>query len=60
MRDSGIGPKDRCEIRGLGPKDRFENGVLEAHLGRVEDMLLGKFAELDNRLTRIEADLNVQ
>ncbi|MBI3208931.1 MAG: hypothetical protein HYZ37_08525 [Candidatus Solibacter usitatus] len=26
----------------------------EANLRRVEDMLLGKFAELDNRLSRIE------
>jgi xylose isomerase len=33
--------------------------VHESHLRRVEDMLLGKFAELDNRLTRIEAQLNL-
>jgi len=37
---------------------KFE--ILDAHLRRVEDMLLGKFAELDNRLTRIEAHLNLQ
>ncbi len=30
-----------------------------ANLRRVEDMLLGKFAELDNRLSRIEAHLNL-
>lgn len=30
----------------------------EANLRRVEDMLLGKFAELDTRLTRIESQLH--
>jgi hypothetical protein len=29
----------------------------EANLRRVEDLLLHKFAELDNRLSRIEAQL---
>ena len=32
----------------------------DANLRRVEDMLLGKFAELDNRLTRIENHLHIQ
>jgi len=31
----------------------------DANLRRVEDMLLGKFAELDNRLSRIEGHLNL-
>jgi hypothetical protein len=31
----------------------------DANLRRVEDMLLGKFAELDNRLSRIESHLNL-
>ncbi len=31
----------------------------DANLRRVEDMLLGKFAELDNRLSRIETHLNL-
>ena len=33
---------------------RQQGEVQEANLRRVEDMLLGKFAELDNRLSRIE------
>jgi hypothetical protein len=32
----------------------------DANLRRVEEMLLGKFAELDNRLNRIEAHLNLR
>jgi len=36
-----------------------QNEVHSANLRRVEDMLLGKFAELDNRLSRIEAHLNL-
>lgn len=32
----------------------------DANLRRVEDMLLSKFAELDNRLTRIEARLDLR
>ncbi len=32
----------------------------DANLRRVEDMLLGKFAELDTRLSRIEAHLNLR
>mgnify|MGYP001116755482 CR=1 FL=1 len=32
----------------------------EANLRRVEDMLLGKFAELDTRLSRIEGHLNLR
>ncbi|MGI8990592.1 MAG: hypothetical protein ACR2I2_13565 [Bryobacteraceae bacterium] len=32
----------------------------DANLRRVEDMLLGKFAELDNRLSRIENHLHLQ
>ena len=31
----------------------------DANLRRVEDELLGKFAELDNRLSRIEHHLNL-
>lgn len=31
----------------------------DANLRRVEEMLLGKFAELDNRLSRIEHHLNL-
>ena len=31
----------------------------DANLRRVEDKLLGKFAELDNRLSRIEHHLNL-
>lgn len=31
-----------------------------ANLRRVEDMMLGKFAELGNRLSRIEAHLNLR
>ncbi len=31
----------------------------DAKLGRQEEMLLSKFAELDNRLTRIESHLNL-
>ncbi len=31
----------------------------DANLRRFEDMLLGKFAELDNRLNRIESHLNL-
>ena len=34
---------------------RQQGDVQEANLRRVEDMLLGKFAELDNRLSRIES-----
>ena len=34
---------------------RQQGEVQEANLRRVEDMLLGKFAELDNRLSRIES-----
>jgi low affinity Fe/Cu permease len=34
--------------------------VLTAHFRRFEDMLLGKLAELDTRLTRIEAHLNLR
>ncbi len=30
-----------------------------AKMGRQEEMLLAKFAELDNRLTRIEHNLNL-
>lgn len=32
----------------------------DAHLRRVEEMLLGKFAELDTRLSRIESHLNLR
>jgi hypothetical protein len=32
----------------------------DANLRRVEDELLGKFAELDNRLSRIEHHLNLR
>jgi hypothetical protein len=31
----------------------------DSSLRRTEDMLLGKFAELDNRLSRIESHLNL-
>ena len=34
---------------------RQQGEVQEANLRRVEDMLLDKFAELDNRLSRIES-----
>lgn len=34
--------------------------LMDAKLGRQEEMLLSKFAELDNRLTRIESHLNLQ
>lgn len=37
---------------------KFE--ILDTYLRRVENMLLGKFAELANRLTRIEAHQNLQ
>jgi hypothetical protein len=33
--------------------------LLNAKLARQEEMLLAKFAELDNRLTRIESHLNL-
>jgi len=32
----------------------------DANLRRVEDMLVGKFAELDTRLSRIESHLNLR
>lgn len=32
----------------------------DAHLRRVEDQLLAKFAELDNRLSRIEHHLKLE
>lgn len=49
-----------AHIRRLDEKIDAKAEVHEAHLRRVEDMLLGKFAELDNRLTRIEANLNLR
>jgi len=33
--------------------------LIDAKLGRQEEMLLSKFAELDNRLTRIESHFNL-
>ena len=33
--------------------------LLDAKLARQEEMMLSKFAELDNRLTRIESHLNL-
>ena len=49
-----------ANIRRLDEKIDAKSEVQEAHLRRVEDMLLGKFAELDNRLTRIEGQLNMR
>jgi hypothetical protein len=46
----------RSELKGL---IQVQNEAHSANLRRVEDMLLGKFAELDNRLSRIEAHLNL-
>lgn len=48
------------KVAALDQKIDARTEVLEAHLRRVEDMLLGKFAELDTRLTRIESHLNLQ
>lgn len=39
---------------------RAQGDAHSANLHRVEDMLLGKFAELDTRLSRIEAHLNLR
>ena len=36
---------------------RLDEAKYDANLRRVEDMLLGKFAELDTRLSRIEGHL---
>ena len=49
-----------ANIRRLDENIDAKSEVQEAHLRRVEDMLLGKFAELDNRLTRIEGQLNMR
>jgi hypothetical protein len=39
---------------------RLHEAKHDANLRRVEEMLLGKFAELDTRLSRIEAHLNLK
>ena len=39
---------------------RLHEEKYDANLRRVEDMLLGKFAELDTRLSRIEGHLNLK
>ena len=39
---------------------RLHEAKYDANLRRVEDMLLGKFAELDTRLSRIEGHLNLK
>ena len=46
----------RSEVKDL---IRAQGDAHAANLRRVEDMLLGKFAELDTRLSRIEAHLNL-
>jgi hypothetical protein len=46
----------RTDIRELFVAQSKAN---DANLRRVEDMLLGKFAELDTRLSRIESHLNL-
>ena len=38
---------------------RAESGKHEANIRRVEELLLHKFAEVDDRLNRIEAKLNM-
>ncbi len=40
---------------------RFQDlrDLIDAKLARQEEMMLSKFAELDNRLTRIESHLNL-
>jgi hypothetical protein len=46
-------------ISGQGNLIKAYSDRQDANLRRVEDMLLGKFAELDNRLSRIESHLNL-
>jgi hypothetical protein len=46
-------------IRAQGDVIQASSDRQDANLRRVEDMLLGKFAELDNRLSRIEGHLNL-
>ncbi|MGI9072915.1 MAG: hypothetical protein ACR2JB_16770 [Bryobacteraceae bacterium] len=49
-----------AQIRRLDEKIDSKAEVLSAHLHRVGNMFLGKFAELDMRLTRIEAHLKLR
>jgi hypothetical protein len=44
----------------LGNRIDLLKELMDAKLARQEEMLLSKFAELDNRLTRIESHLHLQ
>jgi hypothetical protein len=43
----------------LGNRIDLLKELMDAKLARQEEVLLSKFAELDNRLTRIESHLNL-